>query len=279
MHNPFMPARLSIGDFSRMTHLSVKALRHYHELGLLEPSEVDPSTGYRSYDLSQVPVAQVIRRFRDLDMPVEHVKAILEAGDVERRNDLIVAHLKRMESTLERTQTVVASLRSLLDASPAPITVEYRSVSSLRVAAITRVVNLADIEPWWSDSFAEIYRVLRDQGVSAAGPSGGLYPTELYTHEIGEVTLFVPIADQVANVGDVFVRELPPAELAVAVHRGALREADRTYAPLGTHVLERAIAVAGPIRESYIIISDDVGEEAELVTEIGWPIFRTVPET
>lgn len=269
--------KLSIGDFSRMTHLSVKALRHYHDLGLLEPSGVDQSTGYRSYDLSQVPTAQVIRRFRDLDMPVEHIKAILKAGDVDRRNALIVAHLKQMESTLERTQSVVASLRSLLGGSPTPITVEYRSVSAVPVAAITRIVCLPDIEPWWSNSFAKIYRVLRDQGVSPAGPSGGLYATELYTDEVGEVTLFVPVVGQLAPVGDVFLRELPAAELAVAVHRGALCEADRTYAPLGAHVVERAIAVSGPIRESYLVSSDDVGDESQLVTEIAWPIFRTFP--
>jgi DNA-binding transcriptional MerR regulator len=261
-----------------MTHLSVKALRNYHELGLLEPSDVDQNTGYRSYDLSQVPAAQVIRRFRDLDMPVEHIKAILKARDVDRRNALIVEHLKQMESALERTQAVVASLRSLLDGSPAPIAIEYRSVPAAQVAAITRTVRLPEIEPWWSDSFAEIYRALRDQGVSPGGPSGGLYPTELYTHEIGEVTLFVPVVGRLRNVGDVFARELPPAELAVAVHRGALREADRTYAPLGTHVVERAIAVSGPIRESYVTTSDDVGDESQLVTEIGWPIFRTASE-
>src|SRR4051794_16289330 len=44
-----MTPRLSIGDFSRMTYLSVKALRHYHEQGVLEPAEVDPATGYRYY--------------------------------------------------------------------------------------------------------------------------------------------------------------------------------------------------------------------------------------
>ncbi len=59
-----MQVRLSIGDFSRMTHLSVKALRHYHDLGLLEPADVDPATGYRYYDASQVHAAQVIRQFR-----------------------------------------------------------------------------------------------------------------------------------------------------------------------------------------------------------------------
>src|SRR5450755_508709 len=44
---------MSIGDFARATHLSVKALRHYHEEALLEPAEVDPFSGYRRYDLAQ----------------------------------------------------------------------------------------------------------------------------------------------------------------------------------------------------------------------------------
>src|SRR5262249_25494316 len=63
-----MRGRLAIGDFSRMTHLSVKALRHYHELGLLEPDEIDPASGYRFYRPGQVQTAQVIRRLRDLGM-------------------------------------------------------------------------------------------------------------------------------------------------------------------------------------------------------------------
>jgi effector-binding domain-containing protein len=61
-----MSVLVPIGDFSRMTHLSVKALRFYHDQGLLEPARIDPATGYRFYDTGQVPVAQVIRRFRDL---------------------------------------------------------------------------------------------------------------------------------------------------------------------------------------------------------------------
>ena len=60
---------LTIGEFSRMTFLSVKTLRHYHETGLLAPARIDASSGYRYYDVSQVTTAQVIRRFRDLDLP------------------------------------------------------------------------------------------------------------------------------------------------------------------------------------------------------------------
>lgn len=55
-------AYLSIGDFSRATHLTVKTLRHYHRTGLLEPADVDPHTGYRRYTAEQIPLAQIIRR-------------------------------------------------------------------------------------------------------------------------------------------------------------------------------------------------------------------------
>jgi DNA-binding transcriptional MerR regulator len=71
--------RLAIGDFSRMTHVSVKALRHCHELGLLEPAEVDPVSGHRFYSPGQLPAAQVIRRFRDLGMPLGEIRAVRRA--------------------------------------------------------------------------------------------------------------------------------------------------------------------------------------------------------
>src|SRR5271154_2886018 len=110
-----MPPSLAIGDFSRATHLTVKTLRHYHETGLLEPALIDPQTGYRRYTTEQIPVAQIIRRFRNLDMPLSEIRAVLSAPDVQTRNDFIAAHLKRLEGDLARTQTAVASLRNLLE--------------------------------------------------------------------------------------------------------------------------------------------------------------------
>src|ERR1700710_808725 len=107
---------LAIGDFSRITHLSIRTLRHYHEVGLLEPAEIDPDSGYRHYTLDQIPIAQVIRRFRDLDMPVEHVRQVLAAPDLATRNRLIAEHLGALESKLEETRVAVATLRDLLQA-------------------------------------------------------------------------------------------------------------------------------------------------------------------
>jgi DNA-binding transcriptional MerR regulator len=56
------PALLAVGEFSRATHMSVKVLRHYHQIGLLEPVEVDRCTGYRRYSTDPIATVQIIRR-------------------------------------------------------------------------------------------------------------------------------------------------------------------------------------------------------------------------
>ena len=136
-----MTTRLSIGDFSRMTYLSVKALRHYHEQGVLAPAEVDAATGYRFYSPSQVGPAQMVRRLRDLGMPLDDVRQVLRAPDPESRAATLVAHLRRMERQLEQTQQTVASLRTLLSESPAPLAVERREIPSTPALAVVEHVR------------------------------------------------------------------------------------------------------------------------------------------
>src|SRR5271167_290898 len=121
-------AALTVGDFSRATHLSVKTLRHYHQVGLLEPATVNPDTGYRYYSAGQIPTAQVIRRLRDLEMPVADVKGVLAAPDAATRNALIAAHLDRLEAELAQTRTAVESLRDLLQPPEGGAAIEHRSV-------------------------------------------------------------------------------------------------------------------------------------------------------
>src|ERR1700739_1630442 len=113
-----MTSTRPIGAFSRATFLSVKMLRHYHELGLLEPVDVDVGSGYRRYAAEQIVTAQFIHRVRALDMPLQVTQRVLHAPDVETRNQVIANHLARLESNLARTQEAVASLRGLLDAPP-----------------------------------------------------------------------------------------------------------------------------------------------------------------
>ena len=277
---------LTIGDFSRMTHLSVKALRHYHDLGVLEPAAVDPFTGYRSYDTSQVGSAQVIRRLRDLGMPLDSIAAVLAAPDLEARNREIAAHLTRMERQLEQTQASVAALRALLTGPAVRPVIELRTIAAVTALAVREVVDAAELNDWGSEAFDALAAALTAAGLTAAGPYGGLFNGDFFELERSEVTAFVPVTPETGLVGAdagvgldpagrVRLLEFPAGEAAVAVHEGAFSEIDRTYAALGEVVAERAIGVDGPIREYYLVSSADTDDAGKHRTEVCWPVFRT----
>ncbi len=271
-----MPVRLSIGDFAKMTYLSIKSLRRYHDMGLLVPAQVDPASGYRYYDASQVTAGQVIRRFRDLGMPLEQVREVLNAPDARTRNDVIVAHLRDMESALQQTQHTVSSLRALLERPQDPVEVEYRSAAPMRVLAISEPVAMSDIDPWWSAAFRELHDTVQAAGLDRSGPDGALYSGEFFADEAGDVTAFVPVGagPPAGRAGRVHVRDIPGAELAVTVHRGSFSDLDRTYGALGTFVSQREIGVPGPIREHYLVTSAHTAHESEHRTEVCWPVFH-----
>lgn len=265
-----MQVRIPIGQFSRMTYLSVRALRLYHELGLLEPALVDRGTGYRYYEPAQVPTAQVIRRLRDLGMPIDGIRHVVTAPDVSARNEAILAHLARMQRQLAATQATVASLQALLDRPVEAPPVAYRSLPPAPALAITEQVRMEAIGDWWSAAFDELHGVLERQRVPAAGVYGALYAREFFEDEVGSIVAFVPVDGEVAAAGRAAPFTVPGAELVVALHEGSFNELDRTYAALGTYVAEREIGVDGPIREHYLAVGADDGR-----IEVCWPVFHT----
>jgi DNA-binding transcriptional MerR regulator len=276
VHNHVMRTSLAIGDFSRATHLSVKTLRYYHRVGLLEPVDVDPHTGYRHYTTEQIPTAQIIRRFRDLDMPVHEVQAVLSTPDVQARNSLIAGHLTRLEEDLSRTQAAVASLRDLLaHPSPTEPTVARRGVEAVPAAAITENVDIQDALNWYQGALGELYATLAAQHLPSTGTPGGIFSSDLFAHERGQATIFVPCTGTLRPMGRVNQLVVPAVELATIEHPGPHTDIDRAYGTLATYVTRHALAVEGPIREYYVVGRHDTADETQWRTEIGWPIFRT----
>jgi DNA-binding transcriptional MerR regulator len=272
-----MTAGLTVGEFSRMTHLSVKTLRHYHQVGLLEPAAVNPDTGYRYYTTEQIPTVQVIRRLRDLEMPVADVKAVLAAPDTAARNALIATHLTRLEAQLAQTYTAVDSLRNLLQPPAGTAPVSLRTVAAAPAAAIRQTVDRADVLAWWQGALGELHATVAAQPLAATGPSGGLFASELFQQDRGEATMFIPVAGPVAAIGRVVPLTVPAAELAVITHPGAPTDIDLSYGQLGAYVTTHAISVDGPLREYYLVDGHDTPDQARWRTEIGWPVFRATP--
>jgi DNA-binding transcriptional MerR regulator len=272
-----MTAALSIGDFSRATHMSVKMLRHYHQIGLLEPAEVDPDNKYRRYTADQIPTAQIIRRFRNLEMPLERIRDVLAAPDPATRNALIAAHLDSLQDSLAQTQAAVASLRNLLDGEPGDpsLSVTHRRVEATPAAAITETVEINGLGLWLRGALGELRAALVAQDVLVAGPAGGIYSDGLFADERGEATVFIPYVGEIQAVGRVRPMVIPAAELASVTHQGPVKGLDLAYGALAAHVARDELGVDGPIREYYTVADTDTPDSSAWRTEIGLPIFST----
>ena len=262
---------LAIGEFSRLTHLSIRALRRYHEAGLLEPEVVDASSGYRYYTVDQIPTAQVIHQLRRLEVPLADVRRIVRSSDPDQRSALVAEHLGRLEAELARTRTAVGSLRRLLAPEPPPLEVELRAEPEARVAAVEDEVGEEDVVAWYAGAMAELDAVLGPVG--DAGPPGGLYDNALFERGRGHLLLYRPAAEPPTR-GRVHPVTLPAVELAVTVHAGEHDGADVTYGELGAWVTRNALTVAGPVRERYLVGPRDTLDSAAWRTGIGWPVFR-----
>jgi DNA-binding transcriptional MerR regulator len=271
-----MSNSVSVGRFATMTHLSVKTLHHYHHVGLLEPAHVDSATGYRYYSLDQLSTAQLIRRLRDLRMPVADVRDVLIAQQAGEREALIAAHIDRLEVELAQTKAAVDSLRALLNTAASRQPVHRRTESTIPAVAITATVDPTDIESWWREALYDIREAVRIGGLAPTGCAGGLYDECLFRHEPGHATVFIPVTTprQLGRIEPILV---PAAEVVVTTHHGAMADIDLAYAELGSYIASQELAVGPRIREYYHCDHTHTPDDAQWRTEVAWPIIDVLP--
>ncbi|MBO0731416.1 MAG: MerR family transcriptional regulator [Acidimicrobiaceae bacterium] len=106
---------LEIGQFSAASGLTVAALRHYDEVGVLKPAEVDPRTSYRRYRREQLVEAQIICQLRSVDLPVDEVRSVLQANDVDSVRDVLIRHQGRLAERAHSLERMIETSHTYLD--------------------------------------------------------------------------------------------------------------------------------------------------------------------
>lgn len=264
---------IPIGRFSRVTRLSVKALRHYDEAGLLPPAWVDPSSGYRYYTYAQVTTAEVIRVLRSLDMPLDEIAEVLAAGDRDVVAKVLDRHRARLEEGLERSTRMLAFLRRLIDqeGSPMPYDISVKEVPAQHAAVVRLRTTATSISDDVGRGYATVGAAVGRAGVGFAGPPF-LVMTQLADDEsTGEIELGFPVLAPFPGDGEVVGVELPAGLVACTVHRGPYDEAGPAYRAVEAWIQEHGHAGAGTPREVYLTDPEKT-TPADYLTEIQFPI-------
>lgn len=164
---------IKIGDFSKLCLVSVRMLRYYEEMGLLEPVQVDPLTGYRYYSVEQLPRLNRILALRDLGLSLAQIAELLEEGlPAEQLRGML--RLKQAEIQLQveeeqaRLARVAARLKQIEQEQAAPAyEVILKKVEPQTVASLRRLIPQPQIV---SRMFEELFTHLEQRGVKPAGP-------------------------------------------------------------------------------------------------------------
>jgi DNA-binding transcriptional MerR regulator len=162
---------LKIGEFAGLTGLSVKALRHYDEMGVLVPADVDGRSAYRRYSEGQVRRGVVVRALRDAGVPLPVVSAALAAGEVE---EALEGHRLRVLEQRQREDDAFRAAGAVLRALAAPVTVSERVVTAQPYAGQVITVPAEDAEDLTDEDANEVFGGLfvriQEAGLGPSGP-------------------------------------------------------------------------------------------------------------
>ncbi len=262
---------LPIGRFARSCRLSVKALRHYDELGLLRPATVDRVTGYRYYRRSQVRIAITIALLRSLDLPLPAIREIVTArtpGDVETA---LQRERDRVDREVTRARRTLSSIDRMLRAgTPIPYDVTVRQEPTHLILCLDAVTS---DEREIADTTALVDRLIdlvRERGIAWKPPVLCLLPEERADDELA-IRVGVGVESAVEDPGEARLELLRGGPCAVATHLGAYEELALAHHALLAWVQERGHQEAGPLREYYLNDPREVDVTA-IATEVLLPI-------
>ncbi len=270
-----------IGDFSRLSQVSVNTLRHYDELGLLKPLQVDRFTGYRYYSIEQLPRLQCILALKDLGLSLEQIAQALDKqlSPEEMRGML---RLKRAEVEQQaqaeqaRLVRIEARLRYLeMEGKMPDYEVVVKKVEPHWVAFEREIVpTVAEMQPRCSAMFNEVYTWIGAQGLKPDGPALSIYYDPEYVEQNIDVetAAFIEKPPTTARGTErVKLRQLEGAErMATVLHSGRLDNILEAYAAIGKWIQANGYRIAGPCREIYL----QPPASDKPVTEIQYPVEK-----
>lgn len=263
---------VSIGRFAASTRLSVKALRHYHDLGLLVPAVVDASSGYRYYRLGQANRAEAIRTLRSLDVPLADVAVVLDADD-EQVTGLLARHQQRLADEVARHQRMLGYVRRLVSGEEQlmPYTIETADLPPQSFALVRRTTDIDHVGEVLGEAMPFVAGRVARAGVPIVGAPFVLYHD--FDLEVeGDLEVCIPVPTGDVDLGnEVDVRTTAAAQSARTIHRGAYDEISSAYHALNAWMHEHGREQAGPPRETYLNDPQEVTVDEQL-TQVDIPL-------
>lgn len=272
-----------IGDFSKICQVSIKALRHWDEVGLLKPAHIDPETRYRYYSIEQLATVNRIQAYRGMGFPLAEISRLL-ADNLTANEIRALLHDKQedIRRQIEQSQAMLTLINARLqqidtEGQRPTVDVVLKSTTVQRAALMRECTpNLKTLVKLLVDA----QTVLTQHQAQVPGPLFGIFHNEGYELEQIDFELGFPVNEDtqgrilLAEGRELMIQEMPAVPLlACLIHQGAWNSLSSGYANLGRWLDYNNYQIVGPGREVFHNIGQPP-DHLETITEIQFPVAR-----
>lgn len=264
---------LKIGEFAQLGNVSIRALRFYHETGLLEPCQVDPFTNYRSYELRQLQDLQDIRLYKAMKFSLAEIRELLlnRPSPAERKRILSERRVflkQRIAEDVESLARIEAQLRRAEQRNaPEDWRIEMRETQPVWVASLREKIRSYEEA---DGMFAQIERRIGPELLM--GKRAALWHTCLNDGAQIDCEALRFLKRPVSSTRGVRVYQMPTARVVSLFHSGADQTIPLAYKTLNAWLGQNSLVSRGPKCEIYWV-EPPAGRDGESLTEIRLPVF------
>lgn len=267
---------MTIGEFSSLSRLSVRMLRHYDAHGVLVPEHVDAHSGYRRYAPAQLRDAADIRNLRDVGLGVSAITALLAARGTSTWTDALALQRCTLVEELHAARERLSLIDRMLTPGEIPMTIQLNRTA---VPAMT-VVALRGTVPSYSDEgrlWERLMPALQQQGIRPVGPCGVIEHDDEYREADVDLSVYCPVAPGTRAEGPLVVLQLPERDCLVAHVIGPYTQISQAHDLIVQRMEAEGLAarqdgtLASNVFNRYLVTPDQAAPE-DLVTEVCRPL-------
>lgn len=237
-----------IGEFSRITCISIRTLRYYHDIDLLVPGHIDHDTGYRYYNEKNFKTARLIHLLREFEFSINEIKEVVSEYEDERdlkyylteKNEMIqkkIEHYKKLQKKMLEFQTF-EEVEKMND-----IKINHVTVEDQLVASLTYVGKYEEVGAYLGQLFKSVK-------ANVAGKPFTIYHDDDYKEENATVEVCIPIKKAI-KYKTVECKTITGGKALSVTHIGPYDLLSNSYKALTDYIIENKIEPLSRMREHY----------------------------
>ena len=269
---------LKIGDFSKLTRISIRMLRHYDEIGLLKPDSTDKFTNYRYYSAGQLPIANRITALKDMGFSLAAISEIMtqyhDADQLKKYLQIKLAEVKEQaELTSNRLHLLETKISRLgKDDTTMKYDVTVKKIPQRYVASLRKII------PTYQDEIVLWNQMGEEAGcaMQMANPSYSLavFHDEGYKENDVDVEIQIAVQGNYENTENVVFKTVEPIEVASAVYKGSYEQLTEVNESVAAWVTDNGYDFDGPMFCIYHVSPGHDPNPDNWVTEICYPVKK-----